>query len=192
MKKKYFLIIMILILPIWIISEIAYQYHLRNEYYKNGKFMWEEYAFFRNEEHINKIINYFIMSKDSIFNYDSYIETETLAKIPPTILNEIHKLKFDLLSGVDVLRCRQNVLINKSISISISFGARWHNCENGYDFIVVYPLVKNSGIYNTKIYKEIRPNIFIFKNERREIWLPKYNCNSYDLLICKLERFIFR
>lgn len=190
---------LVVTLIVWVVVEAVHQLYLRAVYVKDGDYDWERYAVERNIDDLRLIRNSLPLHTKVNFFYERNPDQESLAGLPDSLARSIEHLRKDLTSGIDLLGERQNfsIICNRSgdlYEICIEAGAVFRQGRNGYNFSLVVTNKGNpSGQYAH--YEAVGDTGFYIKRDinREYRWLPTilcYNCNSYDLLLTRLWRWM--
>lgn len=191
---------LVITLCIWVVIEVTHQLYLRAAYVSNGDYDWERYAVERNMDKLLQIKEYFSRSDSSHFDFQRNPDEGSLSSLPDSIQLAIEGLSRDLLSGCDLLGSRQNFSIVSNVSskgmysIDVDAGGVFKQSYNGYNFSLTitnkgnpsdtygqYAAVGDSTFYVERMWN---------RQYRSTPIILHYNCNSYDLLVKKLWRWM--
>jgi len=190
---------LVITLCIWIMIEVTHQVYLRAAYVSNGDYDWERYAVERNMDKLLQIKRYFTQSDSSHFYFQRNPDEGSLSNLPDSIRLTIEELREDLLSGCDLLGSRQNFSIAANVSskgiysVDIDAGAVFKQSYNGYEFSFVMTNEDHiTAGYDD--YEVLGGERYIKKYVNRQYRstpiILRYNCNSYDLLVTRLWRWM--
>ncbi len=198
-NRKPFFKWILLILALWIVAEVTYQFYLHAKYVKKGDYNWEQYVVERNRNSFIIIRNYFSKyTSGKYYNVSYHPEEGNIKVLPDSVQKSILSLKADLLEGIDLFNTHHHFEIyyekldSHIYKVDITAGATFKPSYNGYDF--------GAGITNdtasiSECEHTILPDVYVCREylKTKEYHRPaslilRYNCNSYDLLILKLFR----
>lgn len=190
----------IITLSIWAVVEIGHQLYLRALYVENGDYDWERYVVERSIDDLRTIAHYVQDHQKGNWYYGRNPNVGSLSVVPDSVRIAVEGLRRDLLSGRTLFSSRRNFSIASEVSDSNSYevaiyaGATFKQSYNGYDFSMIitskgnpsdsygkYTAVGDPGFYVEKMWNRAYRSFPI---------LLYYNCNSYDLLVTKLWRWM--